>query len=359
MSDVENESDDISHTKKKVLRQESKKKRSNRAASKKQQFDDVLRQHTMHALQCNSAVSSGTSPVKARVPDKCKSQTQRNRRVTPTAFQSAKKRKSDTPSTSESEDSLVPENEVRVARKEAKFWKAQYRLQCQHNATLKKEMAFLQDTVRAQLTSFKDMLEVMPRTRVNTGAAVASVEQQRGMATSETTSGCIQGQRTAAPLREAIFGNDQLLNADTTEIQRNCSQGGMSAAPAESHSLVEDVGAEVNEDHADGTHDNVAEFAPTSDGRFHLCKGIMINDEQATKIFSNKKATIVVRDCAQAIWGREALAHRTVSVVPCLANKLAAHPRESASCERMPGLLGQIEERRRECGCPWATTNSK
>ncbi|KAL1468672.1 hypothetical protein MTO96_041330 [Rhipicephalus appendiculatus] len=63
---------------------------------------------------------------------------------------------------------------------------------------------------------------------------------------------------------------------------------------------------------ADGTHDNVAEFAPTSDGRFHLCKGIMINAEQATKIF-NKKATIVVRDCAQAIWGQEALAHRTAS----------------------------------------------
>ncbi|KAL3245938.1 hypothetical protein MRX96_058061 [Rhipicephalus microplus] len=39
----------------------------------------------------------------------------------------------------------------------------------------------------------------------------------------------------------------------------------------------------------------------------------MVNAEQATKIFNNKKVTIVVRDCAQAIWGEEALACKTVS----------------------------------------------
>ncbi|XP_037516977.2 uncharacterized protein LOC119393868 isoform X2 [Rhipicephalus sanguineus] len=196
--------------------------------------------------------------------------------------------------------------------KEAKFWKAQYRLQCQHNATLKKEVLFLKDTVKEQLNSFKDMLQEMPRTRVDTGVAVASVERQRDMATREMISGCIHDQRTAAPRHEGI-GISSSLDLATTDRQGDCLRGGMPAAPVESDSMVEDVGLEVDEAHADGMHDNVAEFAPTADGRFHLCKGVTITSQQASKIFSNKKPTIVVRDCAQAIWGLEALAHRTVS----------------------------------------------
>ncbi|XP_075732062.1 uncharacterized protein LOC119180778 isoform X4 [Rhipicephalus microplus] len=96
----------------------------------------------------------------------------------------------------------------------------------------------------------------------------------------------------------------------------HCGIGGVSAAPAENHSLVEAVASEVHQD-PDGTHDsthnNVAEFAATPEGLFAPLQGIMINAEQATKIFNNKKVTIVVRDCAQAIWGEEALACKTVS----------------------------------------------
>ncbi|XP_075740330.1 uncharacterized protein LOC142786495 isoform X1 [Rhipicephalus microplus] len=97
----------------------------------------------------------------------------------------------------------------------------------------------------------------------------------------------------------------------------HCGIGGVSAAPAENHSLVEAVASEVHQDRADGTHDsthnNVAEFAATPEGLFAPLQGIMVNAEQATKIFNNKKVTIVVRDCAQAIWGEEALACKTVS----------------------------------------------
>ncbi|KAL3204100.1 hypothetical protein MRX96_001083 [Rhipicephalus microplus] len=50
------------------------------------------------------------------------------------------------------------------------------------------------------------------------------------------------------------------------------------------------------------THNNVTAFAATPESRFPLCKEIMIIADQATNIFSNKKATIVVRACAQAIW---------------------------------------------------------
>ncbi|KAL3213172.1 hypothetical protein MRX96_007763 [Rhipicephalus microplus] len=51
----------------------------------------------------------------------------------------------------------------------------------------------------------------------------------------------------------------------------------------------------------------------TGDDEFNLCKEIMIMVEQATKIYNNKKATVVVLNCAQAISGQEARACRTVS----------------------------------------------
>ncbi|KAH6920886.1 hypothetical protein HPB50_028128 [Hyalomma asiaticum] len=76
--------------------------------------------------------------------------------------------------------------------------------------------------------------------------------------------------------------------------------------------VVKDMLEEMPRTRADFMHTTTAEFTSTSDG-FHLCKGVIISGEQATKIFNNKKATIVVRDSAQAIWGQEALARRTVS----------------------------------------------
>ncbi|XP_049519336.1 uncharacterized protein LOC119444501 isoform X2 [Dermacentor silvarum] len=154
LSDIENGTDDDEMTqKRKVLRQESKKKRLNRAASKKQQFEDVLSKYTAHALQINDAVRNKSSIVKAHVSAGEGSREPQRRQVSsPVASQLAKKRKrSDTPCTSESDDGLVPENKVRAARKEARFWKAQYRLQCEHNTSLKNQLSFLQETVKAQL----------------------------------------------------------------------------------------------------------------------------------------------------------------------------------------------------------------
>ncbi|KAH7974018.1 hypothetical protein HPB49_008413 [Dermacentor silvarum] len=69
---------------------------------------------------------------------------------------------------------------------------------------------------------------------------------------------------------------------------------------------------EMSETRDDGAH-GLAEFSPTPDGRFHLCKGVKVTADQVAKILKNKKATIVIRDTSQAIWGLEALALRTVS----------------------------------------------
>ncbi|KAL1443912.1 hypothetical protein MTO96_045762 [Rhipicephalus appendiculatus] len=55
------------------------------------------------------------------------------------------------------------------------------------------------------------------------------------------------------------------------------------------------------------------EFSYTEDGFFHLQKGYQITGTQAAKILNNKKATLVCKDTAQALWTNEVLATRSVS----------------------------------------------
>ncbi|KAH7946614.1 hypothetical protein HPB52_001858 [Rhipicephalus sanguineus] len=45
---------------------------------------------------------------------------------------------------------------------------------------------------------------------------------------------------------------------------------------------------------------------------FHLAKGVIITASQAAKVLNNKKATLVCKDTAQAIWGTELLSERSV-----------------------------------------------
>ncbi|KAL1480812.1 hypothetical protein MTO96_050727 [Rhipicephalus appendiculatus] len=56
-----------------------------------------------------------------------------------------------------------------------------------------------------------------------------------------------------------------------------------------------------------------AEFSPCDGGLFHLSNNIYITEEQAAKLFKNKKPTILVRDAAQVVWGCDTLAQRSVS----------------------------------------------
>ncbi|XP_064463059.1 BEN domain-containing protein 5-like [Ornithodoros turicata] len=66
-----------------------------------------------------------------------------------------------------------------------------------------------------------------------------------------------------------------------------------------------------------GTFDiNLSHLKPLTkldDGRFHIRNGFVLTESQATKIFKNKRPTLVMKDMAQAIWGNEVLAARTYS----------------------------------------------
>ncbi|KAL3226629.1 hypothetical protein MRX96_024830 [Rhipicephalus microplus] len=53
-------------------------------------------------------------------------------------------------------------------------------------------------------------------------------------------------------------------------------------------------------------------FSYLEDGSFHLQKGICLTPIQAKRILSHKKARLVVKETAQAIWSQKGLASRSV-----------------------------------------------
>ncbi|XP_037505867.1 uncharacterized protein LOC119382226 [Rhipicephalus sanguineus] len=61
---------------------------------------------------------------------------------------------------------------------------------------------------------------------------------------------------------------------------------------------------------------NVKDFHPRnyqyfSNNKYHVANGFCIGSQQAQKIMAQKKPSLVAKDMAQAICGREALANRT------------------------------------------------
>ncbi|XP_064470399.1 uncharacterized protein LOC135385153 [Ornithodoros turicata] len=58
----------------------------------------------------------------------------------------------------------------------------------------------------------------------------------------------------------------------------------------------------------------------------HLTSGVLVTSQQARKIFGNKKATIVVKDAAEAIWGTPSLALRTPTGMSTNGDKMKLTP---------------------------------
>ncbi|KAL3213347.1 hypothetical protein MRX96_035447 [Rhipicephalus microplus] len=52
-------------------------------------------------------------------------------------------------------------------------------------------------------------------------------------------------------------------------------------------------------------------FTEIGGGKYHVKNGLVIGSQQAEKILGHKKPSLVVKDMAQAIWGREGLAERS------------------------------------------------
>ncbi|XP_049516676.1 BEN domain-containing protein 5-like [Dermacentor silvarum] len=58
-----------------------------------------------------------------------------------------------------------------------------------------------------------------------------------------------------------------------------------------------------------------ADFTYLDDGTFHLAKGVIVRAEAAFKIMKNIKPTLVVKDTAEAVWGKDVLSKKSVTGV--------------------------------------------
>lgn len=75
--------------------------------------------------------------------------------------------------------------------------------------------------------------------------------------------------------------------------------------------------------------------------QFHLTKGVTISGVCAKKIFGNKKATLVVKDAAHAIWGSNVLASRSVTgTVGSRKRALGEQPKQPLTPEKLLVVSG-------------------
>ncbi|XP_054919715.1 BEN domain-containing protein 5-like isoform X1 [Dermacentor andersoni] len=272
------------NAKKKNIRQQDKAKQANQAASRKQQYEAVLRQHMAHALKNVDVAKEAAAPLPTP-----RTSTKQSR------GSQVKRKLYDETSDSTDDESLVSSKELITARKDAKYWKMQCRIEREHNASLKKHIEFLENNIRTQLNNCKHyfifiVIECIICCLTMTTFHVFLVAQILDMQRSERCEG-ERRQNLEAP-----------LVAPTTE------------QPQRVAAFIEDAPDLSVPDALDNTKGcQDGNFVATSDGRFHLSGGIYVMPEQAEKLFRNKKPSILVRDTAQVIWGNELLAKRSVS----------------------------------------------
>ncbi|XP_070377501.1 BEN domain-containing protein 5-like [Dermacentor albipictus] len=246
------------NAKKKNIRQQDKAKQANQAASRKQQYEAVLRQHMAHALKNVDVAKEAAAPLPTpRTSTKQSRGSQVKRKVY------------DETSDSTDDESLVSSKELITARKDAKYWKMQCRIEREHNASLKKHIEFLENNIRTQLNNFAQILDMQRSER-------CEGERRQNLETPLVAPATERPQRVAAFIEDA----PDLPVPDALDDTKGCQDGN---------------------------------FVATSDGRFHSSGGIFVTPEQAEKLFRNKKPSILVRETAQVIWGNELLAKRSVS----------------------------------------------
>ncbi|KAL1452379.1 hypothetical protein MTO96_027912 [Rhipicephalus appendiculatus] len=86
------------------------------------------------------------------------------------------------------------------------------------------------------------------------------------------------------------------------------------------------------------------EVSYTEDGFFHLQKGYQISGTQAAKILNNKKATLVCKDTAQALWTNEVLATRSVSGKSAPAKRATGmQPKKQLTPQKVDIVVAPVE----------------
>lgn len=187
--------------------------------------------------------------------------------------------------TSSSDESLISSAELRKEIAEKKMWKERSLKLEKENEVLLEQVASLQRCLESKIFQ----VEALHR-RNNS----------------------MEGEGIHAKLGHVAKGRGKMEQAIST------SQEGdhISRVITEDDDLHVDKNDQGNaQDHFPSIPVPGKDFVHLPDGSFHLAEGIVISANQAAKILNNKKATLVCKDTAHAIWGTDGLLNRSVSGV--------------------------------------------
>lgn len=314
LEDVGREDPDF-RTSRKTAMQETKRKQQNQVRAKRQQLTEVLERHTKHAL-LNNATAAAKTVTAAK----------KERKGRP----AEKEENSD----SSDEDSLIQMSELKNSEKEAKFWKSRYKSQCEHSAFLKRQVEFLEKNIQQQLTVFQQTLDnlISQPCQDENGAILL----RRMVA--ELPKPAAQSTLESVRCHEKPYGDSvpaaPTPQATSVSMESACTEKAVEEAVCSNQPTQQ-----------------MAEFSQCDGGLFHLSNNIIITQDQAAKLFKNKKATILIRDAAQVVWGRDTLAQRSVSgrLAPTKANS-GQEPSKQLTPEKVEVVYG--------CLAHWGQVNN-
>ncbi|KAL1479155.1 hypothetical protein MTO96_052094 [Rhipicephalus appendiculatus] len=154
------------------------------------------------------------------------------------------------------------------------------------------------------------------------------------LSTAKPSSSSINSAPCPSPVMPLDESENRSINFETVQLECSTSEGALEPFAAESECTLNDnAHQETREEHAAcpvfGFNDTSLQDEQTAiEGllqlnenetistdkavQVHMAKGVVITASQAAEALNNKKATLLCKDTAQAIWGMELLAERSV-----------------------------------------------
>ncbi|XP_075747856.1 uncharacterized protein LOC142813821 isoform X2 [Rhipicephalus microplus] len=261
---VEEGSDVEGAVTKKATAARMKKTAVNRTAAKKDRYEQILKKQMSHALRQNSEQT----------------------------------RKTRLSSSSSSDDSLVSSSEVTEEKKKTKFWKKRCKELRQDNIFLQEQVSSQQVLLNSKFLRFEDLQHSK---EADVESCTVQARKETAKATSNLDAGSLHSRSAIDGKALGLF----LLYCLRVIITMQNIYADFIEEPPTSMTAC---AAKESDDLPSPRKC----FSYLEDGSFHLQKGICLTPIQAKRILSHKKARLVVKETAQAIWSQKGLASRSV-----------------------------------------------
>ncbi|XP_075734682.1 uncharacterized protein LOC142761769 isoform X3 [Rhipicephalus microplus] len=200
-------------------------------------------------------------------------------------------------SSSSSDDSLVSSSEVTEEKKKTKFWKKRCKELRQDNIFLQEQVSSQQVLLNSKFLRFEDLQH-------SKEADVESCTVQARKETAKATSNLVKS------IQETVPGSPNAGSLHSRSAIDGKALGLFLLYCLRVIITMQNIYADFIEEPPTSMTGKC--FSYLEDGSFHLQKGICLTPIQAKRILSHKKARLVVKETAQAIWSQKGLASRSV-----------------------------------------------